>query len=246
MKKNVLVIEDKRLHMEALCRIIDELEENIEVYRAYDAVEAYKMAMENHIHLFLVDIILKANQSGDVSGLRFVQEMRGVKRYLSTPIIFITSLEDPKLYSYSQLHCFGYIEKPFDVKQVQKGILEALETVTEAEDRRCVYFRKDGIIYSKYICDITYIEISRRKIIIHCVNDVLEVPYKTCNEILRELGSDMFIQCSRYTIVNKEFIEQMDLTNRYIKLKGMDEMLEIGVTMKKKFGRAFGYGMDIE
>ncbi len=246
MKKNVLVIEDKKVHMEALCKIIEDLEENIEVFCAYDEAEAYKIAMENHMHLFLVDIILKTDQPGDVSGLRFIQEMRGVKKYLSTPVIFITSLEDPKLYSYSQLHCFGYIEKPFDVKQVQEHILDALETVGETEDKRYVYFRKDGIIYSKRIRDIVYIEISRRKITIHCVNDMLEIPYKTCNEIMQELGSDMFIQCSRYAIVNREFIEQIDFANRFIKLKHMDALVDIGVIMKNKFREEIGYGMDVE
>ncbi len=80
-----------------------------------------------------------------------------------------------------------------------------------------------------------YIENSRRKIKIFCVNDELEIPYKTSEDILRELDSDLFVQCSRYCIINKRYIEQIDYANRFIKLKHIDKPVEIGVIMQKAF-----------
>lgn len=235
MKRNILIIEDKKVHIEALCKIIDSIDNSIEMFCAYNETEAYKIALEHHIHLFLVDIILNTDKSGDVSGLRFVQEIRNVKKYSFTPVIFITSLEDPKLYSYSQLHCFGYIEKPFRIEQVKECVLKALNFPIVSDDERYVYFRKEGIVYSKRVRDIIYIEISRRKILIHCVNDELEIPYKTSEEIMHELDSDMFIKCSRYAIINKEYIDQIDYANRFVKLKHIDQLVEIGIMVKNKF-----------
>ena len=52
---------------------------------------------------------------------------------------------------------------------------------------------------------------------------------------MKDLQSDSFIQCSRYTIVNKKCIEYIDYRNRYIKLRGVDELIEIGITLKKHF-----------
>lgn len=235
MLLKVLIVEDNKAHMDALCKILKDLNRDLQVYCANDLTEAFHLALEQHINLFLVDIILKTDKPGDVSGLNFVREIRNISKYKFTPVIFITSLEDPKLYSYSQLHCFGYIEKPFSVEQVKTTVLDALEFPAKEDDERYVYFRKDGIVYSKCIKEIVHIENSKRKIVIHCINDKLEIPYKTCEEILKELDSDLFVQCSRYDIINRKYIEQIDYTNRFVKMKYTEAPVEIGVIMKKSF-----------
>ena len=235
MIRKILIIEDNVLHMDTLCKIIEESPVNIRVYCASDVKQAFQIALEQHIHLFLIDIILNMQKPGDVSGLSFAREIRGISKYRFTPLIFITSLEDPKLYSYSQLHCFGYIEKPFSVAQVRDAILNALDFPIKNDDERCIYFSKDSIVHSVCIKYIVYIEISRRKIKIHCTYDELEIPYITCEEMLQKLDSNSFIQCSRYCIVNRNYIEHIDYTNRFIKLKNTEFLIEIGVTMKKAF-----------
>lgn len=243
MKYKILIVEDKKTHMDALCSMINELNKDIEVYCAFDEMQAYQIAMNYHIRLFLVDIILKKEKSGDVTGLKFVQEIRAVKKYSFAPVIFITSLEDPKLYSYSQLHCFDYIEKPFDEYKVKQSILKCLDFPVESNEERYVYFRKEGIVYSQYVKDIIYIACGKRSIIIHSVNDRLEVPYKTCDEILRELNSDQFIRCSRFAIINKEYIEYIDYPNRLIKLRHIEQPVEIGMAHKTKFKRGLENGL---
>lgn len=235
MIRNVLIIEDKKSHMDALYKIVSEVKSDIKILTAYDIETAYQFSMEYHVHLFLIDIILRPEKPGDVLGLTFAQKIREIENYRFTPIIFITSLEDPKLYSYSQIQCLGYIEKPFSKEQVKKLVLKALEFPIVDDDERYVYFRKDRIVYSKNLKEIIFIENSRRKVAIHCKEDILEIPYKTCGEILAELDSDSFIQCSRYMIVNKRYIERIDYTNRYIKLKGVKDYVEIGAIMRKNF-----------
>ncbi len=235
MPRKVLIVEDNQAHMNALYKIVKELPRDILIYSVNNVDDGYKVALEHHIHLFLIDIVLSTNKPGDVSGLIFAEEIRGISKYKFTPMIFITSLEDPKLYSYSQLHCFGYIEKPFSVLQVRDTILSALEFPVKEDEGRHVYFRKDGIVYSIGLSDIIYIESSRRKIKIYCKEDTLEIAYKTCEEMLRELDSELFIQCSRYCIVNKNYIEQIDYTNRFVKLKYVEKPIEIGSIMKKAF-----------
>lgn len=235
MSKKILIVEDSKVHIDALKKILADLQEDIIVYCARDMQSALQISFEQQIHLFLVDIVLDTQKLGDVSGLNFVRELRGISKYRFTPLIFLTSLEDPKLYAYSQLHCFGYIEKPFSAEQVRDMVLEALEFPVKEDDERCVYFRKDGIVYSVHVKEIIYIQSSKRKLKIVCVNDELEIPYKTCEEILKELDSQSFIQCSRYCIVNKNYIEQIDYANRFIKLKHIDDLVEIGAIMKKAF-----------
>lgn len=235
MTRKILIIEDNEIHMHLIKNIIEKLNKDITILCVTNGHDAYTIAMEQHIHLFLLDIILNANDTGDVGGLQFVKEIRNVKKYAFVPVIFITCLEDPNLYSYSKLNCLGYIEKPFDENQVKEYVLKGLEFPIADETNKSVFFRKDGIIYSKQINEIIYIESSRRKKTIYCVDEKLEIPYKSSKQIMDELDSDMFIQCSRYIIVNRNFIKRIDYTNRFITLKGVDKQLEIGVTMKKNF-----------
>lgn len=242
MRKNVLILEDKKSHREALHKIVSDITQDIMIYMASDIQKAYQITMENHIHLFLVDIILCPETPGDVLGLTFAQEIRKIKKYQFTPLVFITSLEDPKLYSYSHLNCLGYIEKPFSTEQIRKIVLKALRFPVQDDIERFAYFRKDGIVYAKCIRDIIYIENVRRKVVIHCKNDVLEIPYKTCEEILKEMDSNLFIQCSRYAIINRNYIEEIDYTNRYIKLKHIASHVEIGVAMKNRIKERLGQG----
>lgn len=235
MQKNILILEDNQMHLNALTKIINDLHLDVKVFCVNTLDQAFQIVLKQYIHVFLVDIILDTQKSGDVSGLNFVEEIRGISKYKFTPVIFITSLEDPKLYSYSQLHCYGYIEKPFSVSQVRDTILSVMEFPCEKNDNRYVYFRKDGIVYSVRIKDIVYIQSTRRKIRVVCVNDELEIPYKTREEILVDLNSDDFIPCSRYFIINKNYVEVIDYANRYIKLKNVDNPVEIGAVMKKSF-----------
>lgn len=235
MRRNILIIEDNEVHMNALVTIIKGLHCDVKVYCADDIDAAYSLALKYNIHLFLVDIILDTKNPSDASGLKFATKMRGIVQYKFTPLIFITSLEDPKLFSYSELNCLCYIEKPFGVEQVRNAIKKALDFPFKEDDDRFIHFRKDGITYSVNIRDIIYIQNSHRKIKIVCKNDELEIPYVTCKQILEELNSKSFIQCSRYCIVNRRYVIQTDYTNRYIKLRHIDKPVELGIIMRKSF-----------
>lgn len=235
--RTVLLVEDNVRSMEMLMQMIKGISPDILIKTACNQDEAYLLAMKNQIDLFMIDIILNPLNPGDVSGMKFADSIRTVKRYQYTPVIFITSLEDPKLYAYSDIHCYYYVEKPYDVKKVSKIISEALNIPPIRKDTQNIFFRKDGILYKKDISEIVYIENARIGRIVHFVNGSLKLPYKSCKAILEELNSDKFLQCSRYVIVNKDYIDSIDVVNRYIKLKNMNEQVEVGTTFKRKFLR---------
>lgn len=242
MRKQVLILEDDSNSAKEIETVLKAIDEDIIVYEADSLQRAYHIAIECHIHLFIVDIILNPSNSGDISGLGFVQELRKIKKYEYVPVIFVSSLEDPKLFSYSQLYCLGYIEKPFERKQLEKYVLRALQFPVAEDEDRYIFFRADGLVYSKRIGEICYFEISRRCIKVHCTNDELVIPYKTCEELIKEIDSPLFVQCSRFCIINKKFIEYIDYRNRYVKLKNFDKLLEIGSCMKSKFKKEMEYG----
>lgn len=235
--KTVLIVEDNVRSMEMLVKIIKNLRTDVEIKTASSQEEAAILAMKYNIDLFMLDIILNASNPGDVSGMKFAEHIRAFQKYKYTPIIFITALEDPELHAYSDLHCYYYVEKPYDVEKVSTVISEALEFPAAHNEPQNVYFRKDGILYKKKVSEIRYIENSRAGQTVYCTNGNLKLPYKPNKKILEELASDKFVQCSRYHIINRDFIEQIDTVNRYIQLKGLKAPIEIGNSYKKKFLR---------
>lgn len=233
--KKVLIVEDNVKSMEMLRKIVANTDRNLHIECANNADSAYSVAMQQDIDLFLVDIILNTKNPGDVSGITFADNIRKLNKYQYTPIVIITSLEDPKLYAYSDIHCYSYIEKPYDVNKVSRIIREALDAPKKKVDSNNLFFRKDGILYKKSVSEIVYIEIHRDKYIVHSVYDDLELSYKSCRAILAELKSDKFIQCSRCSIINKDYIESIDTVNLYLTLRGRAERIDIGVIIKNKF-----------
>ena len=102
-KKNILIVEDNKYYMNLICDMLLEVPD-INIQRATNSADAYKRTMEMTIDVFVVDIVLDTSILGDVSGIKFIERIRTIDKYKFTPIIITTSLEDPKLHSYSYLH----------------------------------------------------------------------------------------------------------------------------------------------
>lgn len=242
MKKHVLIIEDNRASMDALVELTRECDSTSVIYCATNSAMAYKYAMENRIDLFLIDIMLDNRVQNDVSGIIFADKMRQQERYKFVPIIFVTALEDQAMSAFHKLHCYSYIEKPFDFDIVRKTIQEALQYPTKDERKdKNFYYRKDGILYSVEMDRIIYAETYRRVLKMRLLDEILEIPYMTCSSLLEKLNSQNFLQYSRNGVLNRKYIDYIDYTNRYIRMKNGDT-LELGSVMKKKFMQELDYG----
>ncbi len=241
MSKKLLIIEDQEKQRKILQTLVEEINGQIQIFTAENSAVGYRILMEHTIDVFLIDIVLDINHRGDTSGLRLAKEIRKIPHYEFTPIIFITSLEDSELYAYRNLHCYGYIEKPFEKSQVQNLIKQALHFSTNKEGEEMLFFRNDGILFPVKTTDIIMAKSMRRKLFLRIRGKgELQVPYKSCEELLEEADIDYLIQCNRNTIVNKYAIEYMDFTNRTILLEE-NVRVEIGSTYVKKLKRDLKY-----
>lgn len=235
--KSVLIIEDNKTQLEMLRKLVLEVSPNATVYIASEIKTAYKILIEKTIDVFMVDIILDVTRPGDTSGVKLVEKIRTIPKYMFTPVIFITSLEDATKYTYTNLNCLGYVEKPFAPEMVKVLVKKALyfstENKSEKEAVHC--FRKEGILFPIKIKNILYIES-----INHVVNIYLKeggsltIPYVPCKQLLEDINSKSLIQCSRNAIINIDHINSLDTTNRYIALHHTTARIEVGVTFKRK------------
>lgn len=241
MEKHVLIVEDNKIQMEMLKKIVQEVNSGTVVYTAGDVQTAYQIIHERTIDVFLVDIILDPTKPGDISGIKLVESIRGIPKYLFTPVLFVTSLEDTTNYAYTDLNCLGYVEKPFNPDTVKALVERALNFATARNQDATFCFRKDGILYPVKVRDILYIESLNHVVTIHLIDGgTLTVPYKPCKNILEEIDTDCLLRCSRNVIINKNHITCVDTANRYITLKGIEAQIEIGITYKRKVLAEFG------
>lgn len=233
--KNVLILEDDQAVLTALAQVVENMSDDICVYKARTFEKACFQAFSLHMDLFVLDIILTVKVPGDISGIRLAQEIRKHENYLFTPIIFITALEDPQIYAYKNLRCFGYLSKPFFMKDVKKLIGEALKFHTPPEKEKIVYLRKDGILLAVPVDQVLYVEVRYHILVIHMSDEILEIPYITIKQFLREVHGQGFYQCSRNTVINSKYIKNIDMVNRYVTLWPTGITVEIGPTFRKKF-----------
>lgn len=240
MSKKVMILEDNQDMLDYLAELVIRILPETEVLKFHSMDGVYEKAMNSYIDLFIVDIIMDTIVPGDTSGIQFIEKMRGVLKYEFTPVIFITSLQDPKFYAFNHLHCYSFIEKPINPDYVEETIRKALRFPSCNLNDPVLFFRKDGLIINVKSSEILYIESINHQQHFHLINGRMEIiPYKTCRQILDEVGTGDFVQCSRNTIINRRYVESIDLVNRYIKLSGVNELINIGITYRNKMEKEF-------
>ncbi len=240
MIKKILVLEDNMTTSDCIGRILLEIDNRNQIFSYSDLKGAYQCILEKRIDLFIIDIILDTCKPGDSSGLKFVDRIRTIEKYAFTPVIFISSLEDAKLYTYEKLHCYRFVEKPFDTEMLKRIVSECLNFPCSVETRKTLYFRKDGIILAVDREDIVYAESINHIMNIHTTRgDMLKIPYITLKKLIEDVDSIDIIQCSRSTLVNMTFIDNVDIPNQIIRLKEGFGNVEIGIMYKKKLREIF-------
>ncbi len=232
--KKILILEDNPTTLMNLTQIVQSVDVKNVIYPFHDLKDAYQCAMDRVIDLFIVDIILDRNKPGDSSGLKFVENIRKITHYAFVPIIFVTSLEDAQLYTYENLHCYSFIEKPFDVERLRKLVEECLRFEESRSTSKTLYFRKEGIILAVEREDIVYAESINHIMHIHTKQrDILEIPYVTLKKLLDDLDCADFVQCSRSVIINQKYIENLDIPNQVVQFKNGYGRVGIGIRFKK-------------
>ena len=211
MNKKILILEDNDAALMHIAGLINEIDNKLEIKMFNNIKDAYLCAMENRIDLFIIDIILDIKHPGDTSGL-----------------------EDARSYTYENLHCYKFVEKPFNNKNVKNIIEECLKFPGEINSIKTLYYRCDGIILAVDIDEIVYAECNNHTMYIYKKQgDIFKVPYLTIKKLLQDVDTDQIIQCSRNTVINKDYIYKVDIPNRIIELKNSYGKIDIGIMFKK-------------
>lgn len=233
----VLILEDDRTSLEGLQKILSEYSDELCIHTATSYKEAKDLLNADiRYGLFLLDVNLNGDDREDIGGILFAKEIRDRFYYTFTPIVMITAIGAMEMRAYREIHCYQYIMKPFQRHQVE-AVLEKVLEKEKIEKPATVNIKKEGINYQIKCEDIQYIEAVPRGCALHMKQETWKVPYVTLTQMLKKLPDTMFVQCHRMFAVNVNEVEYYDKVNRIIKMKGCEDMVEIGVTYKAEVGR---------
>lgn len=240
MDCNILMLCRDGVHRIRLLESIRSWKKSFTIYFADTIVNAFQVAMVQQIHIFFIDIILNQNKPGDTSGCFFASEIRQVKKYYKTPIILFSSVSLELQRNLLETVGWYYLETPFSTTELKKILQKAYRGAFQRETAPYLIFRRQGIVYFVSINQIIWIENVGKNVILHLRHHKREeIPYKTFEDILWELKGKGFFRCSRFAIVNQRFVENIDFSNRYIKMKNIHEPIEIGRTIGKDLRKHF-------
>lgn len=202
MMIKILVVEDSEKDLLLYKNVLGDIG-GIQVLYALSGEEALRIAKENPIDIFILDIELPG-----ISGLQLAGKIRSIPEYVLTLIMFITGYEKNQLEAFRQFHCYDYIIKPFSAKEFHKKIAVlitnlAVERQKKTRIRMLLYpeINKEILIP---IDQINYAEVLHR----HCYlyTDLQEEPFESSSLILKELivevNDPYFVQCHKSFAVN--------------------------------------------
>lgn len=232
--KKILLIESDYAVMDRLYDVILKYKKNVSIFQTGDLADAYQTVISHNIELIIVDTSLNKESYGDIACLKFVEDIRQFDKYAFVPVILISYLTDECLHAFRELHCYGYLEKPFSYEAAGELIRDALRFKMPKREKRFVYFKNGCVLHPIRVSEIVYIEHKRRQMLIHTREKIIDIPYHTSSNTMQQLIDEDFVSCSRGIIVNLDFIESLDGINRYLVLREGMGQLEVGRSYVKK------------
>lgn len=233
----VLILEDCLESIKALEAIMKGYHVGIHALFACSLPEAIDILYsEKRIDIFFLDINLDVRNPKDQSGLLFAKKIREIRKYAFTPIVFLTSAIELELISYRETQCYSYVTKPYSLESIT-SVLDKIVQNNERKERKQITVKKDGINYRIDEDEIICIEAIPRGIRLYLKGESIDLKYISIKQILEKLSKDQFIQCHRMYVINTNKIEYVDIVNQMIQLRGLTQIIEIGVTYKTEMRR---------
>lgn len=233
---NILILEDTVDCLNMITRMVENVSDSVHAVPVRSLEEAREALSKPNVSFqaFLLDINLDVNNSEDMSGITFAREIRNMQEYVFTPIVMITSIANMELTAYRELHCYQFLVKPYNEKDIENLISKLLFISHTGETREdFIIVKKEGINYKLFCKDIVCIKAIPRGVNIVMVKEEIKVLYTSIKQLMEKLPNDQFVQIHRMYVVNQNYIESVDTVNGYLKLKtGMET--EIGVTYRNQ------------
>lgn len=231
----ILIVEDDTTQITVLKKIISEVisDSHIDTAQTHDNALEYIDAY-NYYDIFLLDISLSEDADAP-TGLDLGKYIRTLKTYNSTPIIFITSLNDKMGHAINSIHCYSYLVKPYTHNEVINALTNIIDS-SMIKEKPILFKNPDGVRFKVYPSKIFYITPQDHGISITYDSGNFTTRQFTLESIINELPKN-FYRCHRKYIVNMNYISNYDKVTSMIHIKNCS--IPIGRAYKQNFERSY-------
>ena len=155
----------------------------------------------------------------------FFLDIQLSKRYLHTPIIYVTSYSNRIQDALNKVHCFAFLYKPYSPQDVTNLLDELLSCQKSVQS---LQLKIDTSIYANVeLSQLIYIQAQGHYLLYKTTNGVYTSRQYNMKQLLQELPNN-FIRCHKSYIINKNFILNMDTVNQYVQLKDHKYRIPLG------------------
>lgn len=229
-ERHVLIVEDDPASLRHLWQIVGEsCPLYCEISGAASLREAYRYVDQHTVSLFIVAVGPQGEAAENESaGYAFVEELRKRELYRFTPVIFVSDGEGSCERGYKELHCLGYIQKPFEAEEIRRLVLTGLQFPMRDKAKR-VRIKQEGIYVLLEPDEIVYLHADRNCLYIRLRNGELrEYSYVPLKDILVQITSERMLLCRKGVAVNEKYIDCVRQKERKLYLKSDMEPIDIG------------------
>ncbi|WP_338564066.1 LytTR family DNA-binding domain-containing protein [Paraclostridium sordellii] len=200
---NIVICEDEIEQQEILKdyleQILNEINSKYEILIFNSGEELFKNYPDN-IDIFLLDI-----QMDGLNGMEVARKIRQIDKK-EVEIIFTTSLIEYIQEGY-EVRAYRYLLKPIKLEDLKKHIILCIEELTKNKESYIAVNEKNNTCKVK-ISEITYIEIQKREMTIHTINEDYTIN-SSMSKLENELSKYNFYRCHKSFMVNIDFIKNI-------------------------------------
>lgn len=224
--KKILIVEDMKDQALGLQNILSNYSQDLDIIIASSYSEASQIIHEqDDFSLFFLDIQLSENVTSACDGVSLGLEIRDTKRYLHTPIIYVTSYSNRIQDALNKVHCFAFLYKPYSPQDVTNLLDELLSCQKSVQS---LQLKIDTSIYANVeLSQLIYVQAQGHYLLYKTTNGVYTSRQYNMKQLLQELPNN-FIRCHKSYIINKNFILNMDTVNQYVQLKDHKYRIPLG------------------
>lgn len=258
---SIILVEDDFMQREILKKMIESTHEFVDIYEADSENTALDIIKKYNINMFLIDISLKES-----SGLDLAMKIRNIDKYQFSQIIFLTTHIEYITQAFKETHCYDYIIKPYDQKDVQAMLNKLIlyensrlnnrndnlnedrnDNLNEDKDRdrEIVITLKNGIYVGIKIDDIFFIEVKGKHCEINTINRMYIVNNMTLKKLIQLVDCEYILQSHRAFAINKNYIckiEKLDVKLSIVYFNNYSKTALLGYKFKDNIISEFKKG----